>query len=341
MQTNHAIAAISRTHGGGHFKNVAQSQESRRAILTVEPIPRKNRKPGATYLSGAFNARLIVDGHKFYSDDASELGIIAFVCNVATVTASTLNSPRPITLRANVNFHCALAVLDAFDERAFLEQFHESLYRCTHSRQQTRDFVNLWQADRFPLALMQVPGCLRINTKLERGVYDERGIPMSAVQIAHRARREKLMRELECAIQGKPPQLPSFLEIDFKRIIRHGGRGGKIAYRGDNELKMHRAINHFGFERIPTTWNELNGLLEYCKHLWMAAGQNAVPPDLINDWRKTGRNIDLKLNPWRVPAFDAYIAGDIEKLRAIHATDITLDRLAEQWRQRQIQREAG
>jgi hypothetical protein len=255
--------------------------------------------------------------------------------------ASTLSSSKPITLKANVNFHCALNVLDAFDERAFLEQFHDSLYRCTHSRQQTRDFVNLWQADRFPLAMVQVPACLRINTKLERGVYDELGIPMSAAQIAQRARREKLMRELEQAIQGKPPQLPPFLEIDFKRIIRHGGRGGKIAYRGENELRMRRAINHFGFDRIPTTWNELNGLLEYCKHLWMASGQNAVPPELIHDWRKTGRNIDLKLNPWRVPAFDAYIAGDIDKLRAIHAVDITIEWLAAQWRDSHMQRAAG
>jgi len=336
MQTIQAMAVIPFKHSTGPIKSLAKKPKRRKTILTVEPIPKKNRKLGANYKCGIFNGKLVIEGHNFYSDDASTLGIIAFICGVGSVVASTLTSTEPIKIKAYGNFHCDLEVLDAFDERAFLEQFHATLHLCMHSRKQTREFIDAWEKDRFATAVAQVPEALRVHTKLERGVYDESGIPMSAKAIARIARHEKVIEQLENAIQGKFPNLPDVMNIDFNNIIRHGKSAAdtdKISYIGTSELVARRLIAHFGFDRLPSTWGELNGMLDYCKHLWMSSGDKFVAKELIIDWQMVGRNIELKLAPWRVPALDAYVANDIEKLRAIHIADRTLERLGIQWKE--------
>jgi hypothetical protein len=346
MQTTQPMNVIPFKRHAGRSKSPAKPSKQREAILTVEHIPRKNRKPGANYQSGVFNGKLIIEGHNFYSDDANILGIIAFICNVRTVKASTLNSREPISLRARAGFYCNLEVLDAFDERAFLEQFHDALYLCTQSRKQPLHFVDSCEKSRFPLAMTHVPEALRVHTRLERAIYDESGKPMPPQAIARKARHEKMIRQLENAIQGKFPKLPEILDIDISKIVRTSGRNASrsnmdtICYGYEVELAMHRLIAHFGFDRMPRTWGELNGMIEYCKYLWMATGDQFVTHDLISDWQKTGRNIDMKLKPWRVPAFDAYVANNIEKLRTIHIADKTLERLGKEWKEVQIQKKA-
>ncbi|HEY8102646.1 MAG TPA: hypothetical protein VIF82_18050, partial [Burkholderiaceae bacterium] len=254
---------------------------------------------------------------------------------------STLSSPQLINLKARVNANRELASVEVIGERIFLAHFHDRLYLCTHSRKQTREFVDWLEKEQFPSALAQVPAFLRVHAKLARGVYDESGMPMSKEAIAYRARQEKMIQELEDVIQGRLPQLPDVLNIDLAQITRihenavRGGGSDPIFIKGKVALAMRRLIACFGFERLPVTWGELNGMLDYCKYLWMASGDQFVPADLIPDWQKISRNIDLQFAPWRIPAFDAYIANDIDKLRRIHLADKTIERLGAEWQELQ------
>jgi hypothetical protein len=316
----------------------AKAPKRRKAVFMIEPIPKRIQKTGANEKSGFFNGKLIIDGHNFYSDDANILASIAYICNVSSVSVSTLSTPQSITIKARATCNSELELLDNFSERIFLKQFHEVLYLCKHSRKQSVAFVEQWEMKLFPLAFVQVPLSLCVHTKLERGVYDEAGMPMSLKAIARQALDQDISRYLENAIQGKLPQLPDVLNIDLTRITRHkcdavnGNNTDHIIYSDQVKLAMHRLINHFGFDRLPSTWGELNGMLDYCKYLWMASGDKFVPFELMKAWQKTSRNIDQKLAPWRIPAFDAYVVNDIKKLRNIHQADKTMERLGIEWK---------
>jgi hypothetical protein len=306
----------------------------RKVLLTIEPISKKIRSADARAHLGFFNGKLAIGSHNFYSDNATFLGIIAYICDVGSVKVSTLSSQQSFILRSNKNHQHELEWVEADDERAFLKHFHDGLYMCTHSRKQSREFVDWLENGLFPLAMTQVPASMQIHTKLVRGVYDDSGIPLSEKAIAHRARNDKMIRELQSAIQGILPPLPNVLNIDLTQIAHLDG--GQVIYSGSAEASMRRLIMQFGFNRLPATWSELNGLVDYCKYLWIASGEQFVPVDLIPDWQRTGRNIDLRLAPWRVPAFDAYVANDLEKLRHIHVADNTLERIGVDWQASQL-----
>jgi hypothetical protein len=126
--------------------------------------------------------------------------------------------------------------------------------------------------------------------------------------------------------------------IDFGKITRlkdnvaNGDGSDAIVYEAEAELAMRRLLAHFGFDRLPLTWAEMNGVLDYCENIWVAAG-GGIPADSVKDWRRSYREVMEKRRPWRIPAFDAYVAGDIERLRKVHSQEKTLERVAAEWRE--------
>jgi hypothetical protein len=323
----------------GSAKTSTKTPKRRKAILTIEPIPQKKQKRGANYESGLFTGKLIVEGHEFLLDDGHPLGMISYVCNVRSVTVSTSGATELFELRAvHDDTLRSIEQLADYGEKVFLKRFHSALYLCHQSNKQKRDFVDWWEKDLMPFALSQVPEALHANIKLQRGVYDESGMPMSAAAIAHRARHGLLVGQLVSAGQGLPTESPRLFDIDFTQITRlkgdvaNGDNMDPVVYSGDAELAICRLAEHYGFDRLPLTWGELNGVLDYCEILWLAAG-GGIPSESIMLWQASARKADIKNQPWRVPAFDAYIAGDIEKLRSIHVAERTIERVAAEWKE--------
>jgi hypothetical protein len=327
------------------FKRASESAAAtkppkrRKALLTIAAIPKKKQKPGANYESGLFSGTLVIEDHEFCLDDGHPLGMIAYVCNVRTITVSTPGATEPIALRAvSDDSRWAIESIADHDERTFVKRFQSALYLCNKANKQPQTFVDWWERDRMPFAVSQVPEKLRINPKLQRGVYDESGMPMSAAAIAQRARYGRMVGQLDAATQGALPKSPGLFDIDFTQVTRlkgdisNGDNTDPVVYSGDAELAMRRLIAHFGFDRLPLTWGELNGMLDYCENLWVAAGGGA-PIESVQICQSAAREVDLKYKAWRVPAFDAYVAGDIEKLLSIHTLDKTIERIAAEWKE--------
>ena len=327
------------------FKRASESTapprppKRRKAFLTVTAIPKKKQKPGADYKSGLFAGALVIDGQEFCLDDGHPLGMIAYVCNVGTVTVTTPGTIEPIGLRAVSHVaERAIENIANYDEKVFLKRFQSALYSCSTSKKQPQNLLDWWQKDLLPFAVSQVPEKLRINTRFQRGVYDESGMPMSAAQIAFRAWHKQLIGQLETATQGLSPTSPGLFDIDFNQVTRlkgdvaNGDNADAVVYSGTAELAMRRLIAHFGFNRLPLTWAELNGVLEYCESFWYADG-GGMPVEYAESWRQSARKTELKYLPWRIPALDAYVAGDIETLRQIHAADKTIERVAAEWKE--------
>jgi hypothetical protein len=265
--------------------------------------------------------------------------MIAYVCNVRTVTVTTLGTTESLGLRAVSHVEeRAIENIADYDERTFLKRFQSALYLCSTSNKQSQNLIDWWEKNLLPFAVSQVPEKLRINTRFQRGVYDESGMPMSAAQIAFRARHKQLTGQRETATQGLLPTSPGLFDIDFNQVTRlkgdvaNGDNADVVVYAATAELAMRRLIAHFGFNRLPLTWAELNGVLEYCENFWYANG-GGMPVQYAESWRRSARKVELECLPWRIPALDAYVAGDIETLRKIHAADKTIERVAAEWKE--------
>jgi hypothetical protein len=128
-----------------------------------------------------------------------------------------------------------------------------------------------------------------------------------------------MIGQLKNAAEGRPAADKSFFDIDFSQITRlkgdlaNGDNTDLVVYGAYAELAMRRLIARFGFDRLPLSWSELNGVLEYCQDLSLAAG--GLHDTLIGEWQAAARKVKLKYCSWQVPAFDAYVAGDVDKLR--------------------------
>jgi hypothetical protein len=149
-----------------------------------------------------------------------------------------------------------------------------------------------------------------------------------------RASASNPLQQAEEAIENQR----ELFNIDFGKITRlkgdvaNGDGSDAVVYEAEAELAMRRLITHFGFDRLPLTWAEMNGVLDYCENIWIAAG-GGIPAASVKDWRKSYREVMENRRPWRIPALDAYVAGDLERLRQVHLQEKTLERVAAEWRE--------
>ena len=131
----------------------------------------------------------------------------------------------------------------------------------------------------------------------------------------------------------------ALFDLDYRQATRlagdvaNGDNMDPVVYGAQLELGLRQLIAHFGFDRLPLTWAEYNAFLEYTENLWVAAGGGISEPHAIKIFQESAREVDLKYQPWRVAAFDAYVAGDIDSLRTIHKKDKTLDVIAAKWQE--------
>lgn len=83
--------------------------------------------------------------------------------------------------------------------------------------------------------------------------------------------------------------------FDESEIFRMGGgsaangdKNDPIVITGKSELAMRKMIAKYGFDRMPLTYGEFQGLLDYCEHLDLVVGEGLVPPERELAWSKNG-----------------------------------------------------
>ena len=125
----------------------------------------------------------------------------------------------------------------------------------------------------------------------------------------------------------------NLFDIDFSQVTRlksnvaNGDASDPVVYTGSAELAMRKLVAHFGFDRLPLTWGELNGFLDYCHAMHWFTGVG-IPNSSLVLWKACAREVVQEYWAWRLDAFDAYASGEISRLLEIHVQQETLKRLA-------------
>lgn len=130
----------------------------------------------------------------------------------------------------------------------------------------------------------------------------------------------------------------NLFDIDFSLVTRltgdvaNGNASDPVVYAGAAELAMRKLAAHFGFDRLPLTWAEFNGFLDYCQAMHRFSGAG-IPTASLVLWKECAREVEQEYYAWRLDAFDAYSAGEISRLVEIHVEQETLKRLARSFRE--------
>ena len=134
---------------------------------------------------------------------------------------------------------------------------------------------------------------------------------------------------------------PEHLAIDFEEIVQlkegsaaNADNSDPIVVSGKAELALRRIIARYGFGRMPLTYGELYGLLDYCDELDSGSGIGLDHlPNGIESWQASALITFERHQPHLIPALELYCAGDIEALRELHRRDDTLTQIGKTYRQ--------
>lgn len=162
--------------------SVKSSIPTKRLKATLTLVPCKKRR-GSRELGQAYGGRLECAGHSIWLEDATTLGVMAYVMNIGTVElrlptlgdqalklyAHQQQIPREVrALYSGVgkNEH---QWRDEMSEALFAIRFASGLRVCTQSERQVPSLVDWYAATWLPQALNALPAELHRNTSLKRG----------------------------------------------------------------------------------------------------------------------------------------------------------------------------
>ena len=97
-----------------------------------------------------------------------------------------------------------------------------------------------------------------------------------------------------------------------------------ITLHGDSLVAVKRLLTHFGIDALPETVGQLMGALHYCHAIHGAVVSIPTNPKDDALWDEITERTLKKMMPELHPSYVAYKAGDIEALRQIARTRLTL-----------------
>jgi hypothetical protein len=134
---------------------------------------------------------------------------------------------------------------------------------------------------------------------------------------------------------NRPSRLEHLRLGDVIRLMggsaANGDKNDPVVYTGEVEAQMREVIARYGFERLPLTYGELTGMLDYVDALDTATGMDMFDTEAE---RKTWQG-DFKV--WRkhwahlFPAIPLYAAHDVAGLQALHKAEDTLTQLGKKF----------
>jgi hypothetical protein len=138
-------------------------------------------------------------------------------------------------------------------------------------------------------------------------------------------------------IQRRLTSPPDGFDIDPQDIVHltegaaNTSNDNPIVIGGRAELTLRKLIARFGFERLPLTYGELHGLVQYCLDLQYYTHPCSLPEEELRRWHQSTREVLVQYCASVVPAFDLFVAGDLAGLRDLHRRERTLERLGREY----------
>lgn len=139
---------------------------------------------------------------------------------------------------------------------------------------------------------------------------------------------------------------PSIFDINMDAVIHlkggsaaNGDNSDPMVYQGTAEASMRRLIAEFGFHRLPLTFGEFHGLLDYCEMLHGVAGFDNIDrkakyyESATRAWQESGIEVFGRSEPQHVAALRLYCQQDREGLAKLHKKSDTLTALGKAYRQ--------
>lgn len=130
---------------------------------------------------------------------------------------------------------------------------------------------------------------------------------------------------------------PEGFDIDFRDIAQltegaaNESNDNPVVVSGHAELALRRLTARFGFDRLPRTYGELNGLLDYCFQLQHYASLDTPADEMTRIWRDAARKVLAAHCASLLRAFELVVAGDLAGLRELHRRENTLERLGREY----------
>jgi len=312
-------------------------------LAAVSPKPtRKSRK--ATLTVSAYGGRkrldipigtgvLTVNGHELVHLDPLVLGTAAAIAGVGVMTMYAKGLPSDGLILSSTKRQRDIENLKDMSVKFFIARFRTGYDIARNGKRHSQWLVERSAQEFWPQAYALVPVELRSMERIEHGVYGENGWPMSAKKIADKAKSKRVIDNFRHQVRSNC-EVPDEADFDFSEVLRlTGDSGGKhdnsnaVVLQGRAELKMRQIIARFGFDRLPYSFGELHGIMDYCDSLKVFAGDDFVSADLKAVWQDGSRTLIEQKFPQLLSAFTLYCKGDVDGLHMLHKSDDTLTKL--------------
>lgn len=133
---------------------------------------------------------------------------------------------------------------------------------------------------------------------------------------------------------------PEHMDVDFSECLRlvggsaaNGDNNDPLVLQGEAKLKFRRLIAMYGFDRLPFTYGEAYGLLNYCELLDTAWGVGTVRNCDLPGWQNSFLKVFKRKRPEMVAPLQLLCKNDLAGLRQLHAAEGTLARLGRAYRE--------
>ena len=291
---------------------------------------------------GHFVGKLTVAGKTIEAKDGHPLGLAAWSMNVGSVEVSMPTYPertlKVLASRTEAPFETN-SLMSSTDrkqqeEALFVRKFQSALHFASTVSRRNLSLTDTWDSKLVPEALALVPDELIVHKALERApAYADDGEPMTAKALAVKIKRDADYAMLKKILKGEISVEPEHARMDMTGVLRMledgattHGKNDPVVWSGKSEFQMRQALARFGFERLPFTYAELQGLLDYFDELDTGKGTR-FPADERHLWQQGTGAVWARHRPLMLPALTLYCAGDIAGLRALHKAEDTLTRL--------------
>lgn len=123
-------------------------------------------------------------------------------------------------------------------------------------------------------------------------------------------------------------------EIDVEKVLlltggsaANGDNSSPVVFESEVELQARAYIAAYGFERLPLTYGELFGLIEYCRDLDSITGRYMFQTEMERKIWQGDYKVWRRHQPEMFPAVELYAAYDLQGLRKLHREQDTLTKL--------------
>ena len=134
---------------------------------------------------------------------------------------------------------------------------------------------------------------------------------------------------------------PFGIDADILEVTRlmggsaaNGDKNDPIVVSAHTEIVLRRLAARFGFDRLPLTFGELHGFLDYALYLNGSSSEDiAQYPTQASTWRQSVLEICREYFPDRLEALELYLAGNLTGLVEYHREHDTLRQLGLAYRE--------